>query len=668
MKEGEVGSKSARRFVDEGRSAFEGEAFAVAEDGVGEVAGAALADEDGRVGGVEGEEVEVVGHAVGDTDGAGQGGRLGGIEVAGDAALGLVAVDGEEGQIDAEALEPLGQSLVEPGVAAVVNRPAVDFGDEAHEVMAAFRVGREFVVGGGKAVEADAGVLEALAVVEAERFGRGGFHPPGDEAAIGFGDGERGRGVGGEERLQGLAVEVVGVVVAGGDEIDPGETARLEDALGDAFVRLVGAGVFVGQRIREVGVEENASPAAGHEEAALPEPPGVEGAGRAGAGFFDAGDQGLVFLVGVLHVAGGAGWGVSAGGCGMASEFGPHEAGAFDHVGELLFGGPAGGLAEAAVGGEDELVGGGVAEGLANDRGDILGGFDVVAFHIDDADGGVHLLDDLLDEFEVGPVGGAHFDVHFVGVQVEEGGEHGFRRAFTDAAGLEVAEAEVGAEAGAADGGLDGAVEEVDEGFRIGLVGVAAHGGLIHADLAAADGDEVVDLLADDGQEGFGQGHAVGVLPVGEEASAEGEGAGNAGLEAGAFRGEAAQALELGDRAEAVGSPQLAGDGVLAALVVCGRAEAPRRGAFQLDAFEVAVEGEVEIEARLFAVGDDVEACAHLVVDGRDDGVFLHFGDVGAAKLAEVAGGELEPAGKGVAADDGRSKRPFGHAQTPDVF
>lgn len=72
-----------------------------------------------------------------------------------------------------------------------------------------------------------------------------------------------------------------------------------------------------------------------------------------------------------------------------------------------------------------------------------------------------------------------------------------------------------------------------------------------------------------------------------------------------------------------------------------------------MDAFEIAVEGEIEIEARLFAIGDNVESGGNLIVDGGNDSVFLQFGAVGLAKLIKVRTGEFEPAGEWVTADDG---------------
>ena len=50
--------------------------------------------------------------------------------------------------------------------------------------------------------------------------------------------------------------------------------------------------------------------------------------------------------------------------------------------------------------------------------------------------------------------------------------------------------------------------------------------------------------------------------------------------------------------------------------------------------FEEAVKREIEIEPRLLAVGDDVQAGGHLIVHGGDDGVVLQFCAVGFAELS----------------------------------
>jgi hypothetical protein len=105
----------------------------------------------------------------------------------------------------------------------------------------------------------------------------------------------------------------------------------------------------------------------------------------------------------------------------------------------------------------------------------------------------------------------------------------------------------------------------------------------------------------------------------------------------------------------------LADDFVFSALVMRGRTKSARRSIFEFNALKIAVEGEIEIEARLFAIGDDIEAGSHLVMDGGDDGVFLKFGAIGFADLVEVRAGEFEPTGERVTADDRGPKRKLFH-------
>src|SRR5690606_24793677 len=114
---------------------------------------------------------------------------------------------------------------------------------------------------------------------------------------------------------------------------------------------------------------------------------------------------------------------------------------------------------------------------------------------------------------------------------------------------------------------------------------------------------------------------------------------------------------EFLDHAEAARRAQLAGNRMLAALVVGGRPEFTRGVRFKLDALDVAVEREIEIEPRLLAIGDDIEAGTHLIMDGGDHGVVLDLTHVRAAEDVEVLARKLEPAGKRVTADDGGAKR-----------
>lgn len=261
---------------------------------------------------------------------------------------------------------------------------------------------------------------------------------------------------------------------------------------------------------------------------------------------------------------------------GVDAEFRADELDACDHVGEFLFRGPASGLAESAVRGEGELVGFGELETAADAFCDPLGGFDEVAFDVDDADADIAVWGDGGDDVEFCEFAASHFEVDFVEMEVEEGREERGVAAGADGAGFEVAEAEVGTEAAAAGDAFDGAVEDVDEAAGVFAVAVAAHGRFIDGDFGAACGDEVDEFLADGGEEGFGEGPAVGVLGVSEETPAECVGAGDAAFEDRAGRGDALEALEFGDGAETARGGEVAGDAVFAALVVGGRAPAAR--------------------------------------------------------------------------------------------
>ena len=328
---------------------------------------------------------------------------------------------------------------------------------------------------------------------------------------------------------------------------------------------------------------------------------------------------------------------------------------AHDHVPELLFGGPAGSLAQAAIGREGEAIGRRVLEAGADAAGDVLRSFDVITFHIDDADGGVFGFGDGLEDLEFGEFAAGHFDVYFIDVELKEGREHGGVLARTDRAGFVIAEAEVGGEVTLPHDRLDGAIEDLDESFGIFLMGVAAHRGFIDGDLAAAGIHEPHEFVSDDGEQGFGESPAIGILFVWEEAAAQGVGAGNAGLEGGSGRGEALEPLKIGNGAESFGSGKLAGDLVFAALIVSGRTESAGGGGFEFDAGDEPVKGKVEIEAGLLAVGNDVKASGGLVVDGDAHGVVDKFLAILNAELIEVSAGEFQPAREGVAADDSGS-------------
>ena len=85
------------------------------------------------------------------------------------------------------------------------------------------------------------------------------------------------------DRAQRLAVEVVGVAVRREHDVDKRELLGRDDTRVHPDVRRVGALVLLGQRVGEIGVDEQVSAFVTDQEAALPEPPDV----RAGCGRLD---------------------------------------------------------------------------------------------------------------------------------------------------------------------------------------------------------------------------------------------------------------------------------------------------------------------------------------------------------------------------------------------
>ena len=128
------------------------------------------------------------------------------------------------------------------------------------------------------------------------------------------------------------AVQMIGVVVAGGHHVDEVQPLRLDRPLRHAHVRLVGGGVLLGQRIGEVRIDQQVPALALHQEAALSQPPEVKSrlAGRAAN-------------VGQQSVAGQR----RAGSC--EPQLLAHQLDALHHVGQLLPRRPARRLAQAAV-------------------------------------------------------------------------------------------------------------------------------------------------------------------------------------------------------------------------------------------------------------------------------------------------------------------------------
>jgi len=98
-------------------------------------------------------------------------------------------------------------------------------------------------------------------------------------------------------------------------------------------------------------------------------------------------------------------------------------------------------------------------------------------------------------------------------------------------------------------------------------------------------------------------------------------------------------------------------------LVMRGGAEPPRRVRFQFDAFQIAVEREIEVQSGLLTVSDDVQSGLNLIVNRSGYGIVLEFCAINIAKLIQMRAGELEPAWQRITADDGGAEGRRGHGK-----
>src|SRR5688572_13784720 len=107
---------------------------------------------------------------------------------------------------------------------------------------------------------------------------------------------------------------------------------------------------------------------------------------------------------------------------------------------------------------------------------------------------------------------------------------------------------------------------------------------------------------------------------------------------------------------------------MLATLVVSRRTESTRGRRLHRNPLQISIEGQVEVEPRLFTIGNHIQSGTDLIVNRRDDGVVLQFFQIIRTKTIQMLAGELQPPGKRVTSDHGRSqwnglhKLPVAHA------
>lgn len=158
------------------------------------------------------------------------------------------------------------ETCVRGRVAGVVERPPTAFDDEADGPSGDVMVGAH-----GR--EAEAADRDGLVDVDDLRD---------DSCALQREVSQSGRANerAGPECLQRYRIEMVGVAVAGGDDIDEPEPRGVDDATRHPDVRGRRPFVLLRQRVRQVRVEQEIVVVELREEAALTEPPQVQGSDR----------------------------------------------------------------------------------------------------------------------------------------------------------------------------------------------------------------------------------------------------------------------------------------------------------------------------------------------------------------------------------------------------
>jgi hypothetical protein len=95
---------------------------------------------------------------------------------------------------------------------------------------------------------------------------------------------------------------------------------------------------------------------------------------------------------------------------------------------------------------------------------------------------------------------------------------------------------------------------------------------------------------------------------------------------------------------------------MLATLVVGGRPIAARTGVLASDTFDVSIERQIEVEAGLFAVSNDIESGSQLILDGNHGCVTLELRNIVSSEVRKVFGCVFEPCGEGITTDDRRTQ------------
>src|SRR6266850_692822 len=277
--------------------------------------------------------------------------------------------------------------------------------------------------------------------------------------------------------------------------------------------------------------------------------------------------------------------------------------------------------AEAAVGIDGELLRLAHGEDALDALRHVLGRLGVEALDVDDARAELAVSAELLPDVELGKLASRELEDELVSARLEDSGEVGAVRAIEARAAEAIAEADVKAELG-----LDALGGEVEEPGHLLARDIAACR-LVDLDELGPGRDQALQLLVDHLGEALGHVHHALVHLAGMNARAEGERARAGRL--GRLGRVRLEVLELLDDAEASRGRLDAADGLVARLLVVAPGPGLPAHGQRLDALDDGVVGiDVAVQAPDFAVGDDVEAGALHVADGRVRGIVEHLLEV----------------------------------------
>jgi hypothetical protein len=188
-----------------------------------------------------------------------------------------VAIDGQDRDVECENPQPVAETGVRRSVPRVIDRPRAAADDEAD------CSSRSVVL---RTDGREAEVRDRDSLVDVDEFG--------DDICVLHGERvETGRAdkCARSQRVQRHRVEVVGVSVTGRDDVDEPEPCGIDDASRHPHVRGRRFRVLLGQRVRQVGVEEEIAVVELDEKPALAEPPEMQ---RTRGRLLDVAQEGVV--------------------------------------------------------------------------------------------------------------------------------------------------------------------------------------------------------------------------------------------------------------------------------------------------------------------------------------------------------------------------------------